>query len=197
MRLAIALAALALSTPAFASEDLAQQLDRIAPLVNASDFAALGGPEDAAGIIAHIDGRWFTLRNTVRNWGDDAVENQEMLDRGIANTCSDTWENLVTYTVTGAETFRVAQQSPEGQDHGSFDMEPAAAGGRLFVSVAEDDYLVRILGLEDASEAEQEDALAEMRTLLSEGLQIWRPTADVMVNVRPGGEPEIWGRCPS
>ncbi|KKB09614.1 hypothetical protein [Devosia chinhatensis] len=183
--------------PAIAYEDLALQIDRIAPLVNASKFEALGGPEAASAIVENIGGRWFTLVSTVRNWERDPQSNRERLEDAIKRTCADDWENIVTYTITGPDTFRVEQRSPLGEDLGLFEMEPVSADSRVFTTVVSDAYILEISGIENVPEVVRDAAIAEVRAEIEAGLTIWRPSDDLTVNVRADGEAEVWGRCPS
>ncbi|MFD1251577.1 hypothetical protein DEVEQU_03629 [Devosia equisanguinis] len=192
MRLLLALAATLLAAPVSANEDLALQIDRVAPSLNGGNLTTLGGPETPQALVDGLDGRWFTLKNTVRNWRGTGDADRENLARAIERTCADTWENIVTYTTTSPTTFRVTQQSPEGDDHGTFDMEPVEPAGRVFATTVEDDYIAKVFGIDAAS-----PELAETRALLSAGLEIWRPTPDVLVNLRANQEIEVWGRCPS
>jgi len=197
MRLSLSLTVFLVATPAFSSEDLAQQIDRVAPLVSAADFAALGGPNTPETIVEGIDGRWFTLVNTVRNWEGSGAADLERLQRAIERTCADTWENIVTYEATGPGTFRVVQQSPEGEDQGTFDMVPQNETSRVFTTTLDDDYIKKIFDIDaDAPAQVQAAALAEIHALMGAGLEIWRPTPDLMVNIRANDEPEVWGRCP-
>jgi hypothetical protein len=151
MRPTALLAAAILLVPAasLGSEDVAAQIDAIAPLVNAGELDALGGPGTAAELVEGIDGRWYTLDNTVRNWTADA-DARDVLARAIERLCADDWENLVTHTATGPDSFRVDQRSPEGEDHGSFELRAVDPEGRVFSIELDEDYLLAIYGLEDA-----------------------------------------------
>lgn len=88
---------------AAASERIAEQIDRIAPLVATGDVQQLGGPEAASEIVAGLAGRWFTLNNTIRNWELEDRASRESLARSIERLCADDWENIVTYSVTGPD----------------------------------------------------------------------------------------------
>ncbi|ODT68521.1 MAG: hypothetical protein ABS75_20325 [Pelagibacterium sp. SCN 63-23] len=195
MRHFLAILAALVAAPAFASEELAQQIDIVAPLVNSGDFEALGGPDTPESLVQGVDGRWFTLDNMVRNWEGSGAPDRERLARNIERTCADDWENIVIYETTGPDSFRVSQTSPSGEDNGTFDMQPVADTDRTFTAHMEDEYILAIFGLEDAGALQQEAALNDMRDRLSEGLQIWRPTPDLIVNVS-SAETEVWGRCP-
>ncbi len=194
--LPLAAAALALlSIPgAAASERIAEQIDRIAPLVATGELQQLGGPEAASEIVAGLAGRWFTLNNTVRNWEPEDRSSRDRLARSIERLCADDWENIVTYSVTGPDRVHVDQRSPTGEDHGSFDMV-AVDDGRTFSTVLEDDYILSIYGLEDAPQSQQQKVLAEMKAVIEGGQEIWVPGPDVMV-ARTAAETEVWGRCP-
>lgn len=195
MRHSLAILAALIAAPALASEELAQQIDIVAPLVNSADFEALGGPDTPDALVEGVDGRWFTLDNTVRNWVGSGTPNRESLARSIERTCADDWENIVIYETTGPDSFRVLQTSPSGEDNGTFDMQPVAGTDRTFTAHMEDDYILTIFGLENADALQQEAVLSDMRDRLSEGQKIWRPTPDLMVNVS-SEETEVWGRCP-
>lgn len=193
--LCLAAASLLLSVPgAAASESIAEQIDRIVPDITSGAPERLGGPEAAAEIVRNLDGRWFTLDNTVRNWTPADPSSRESLARSIERLCADDWENIVTYSVTGSDRFHIEQRSPAGEDHGSFDVV-AVDGGRKFSTVLEDAYVLSIYGLEDAPQAQQQKALAEMQAALEGGQEIWLPGPDVMV-IRTAVETEVWGRCP-
>jgi len=195
MRHSLAILAAIIAAPAIASEELAQQIDIVAPLVNSGHFEALGGPDTPKSLAQGVDGRWFTLNNTVRNWEGSGAPDRKRLARSIDRTCADDWENIVVYETTGLDSFRVSQTSPSGEDNGTFDMRPVAATDRTFTAHMEDDYILRIFGLEDADALQKEAVLSDMRDRLSEGQQIWRPSPDLMVNVS-SAETEVWGRCP-
>jgi|GEM_PF-2470487 len=195
MRHSLVLVATLIAMPVLASEELAQQLDVVAPLVNSGQFEALGGPDTSETLVENVDGRWFTLDNTVRNWEGSGAPDRERLARSIERTCADDWENIVTYQATGPASFRVSQTSPSGEDKGTFEMQPVAGTDRTFTAHMDDDYIIKIYGLEDAGAMRQEAILSDMRDRLNEGLQIWMPTPDLMVNVS-SAETEVWGRCP-
>lgn len=189
-----ALLALFMIPGASASELIAEQLDRIAPLVAAGELEALGGPETAAEIVPGLAGRWFTLNNTVRNWEREDSASRESLSRSIARLCADDWENIVTYTVTGPDRFHIDQRSPTGEDNGSFEMV-AVDDGRRFTTVLDEDYVLAVYGLEDAPLDQQQELLAAMEAALKDGEEIWLPSPEVMVG-RSAVEIEVWGRCP-
>ena len=194
--LPFAAAALALLSiaEASASERIAEQIDRIAPLVKTGALQQLGGPDSASEIVAGLAGRWFTLNNTMRNWELEDRSSREHLARSIERLCADDWENIVTYSVTGPDRVHIDQRSPAGEDHGSFDVV-ALGDGRKFNTLLEDDYILSIYGLEDAPHEQQQKVLTEMKALLEGGQEIWIPGADVMV-IRTAAETEVWGRCP-
>jgi hypothetical protein len=192
--LAAAALVLVLIPEASASERIAEQIDRIAPLVASGELQQLGGPEAASEIVAGLAGRWFTLNNTVRNWKLEDRSSRDGLARSIERLCADDWENIVTYSVTGPDRVHIHQRSPTGEDHGSFDMV-AVDGGRTFSSVLEDDFILTIYGLEDAPQDQQQKVLAEMKAALEGGQEIWVPGPDIMV-IRTAAETEVWGRCP-
>lgn len=195
MRLPVTLLALAIANSASASEDLATQLDVVAPLIQSQDYASLGGPDTHEGLVAGLEGRWFTLNTTARNWGSDGVEDREALMRSIERTCSDTWENIVTYSVTGPDSFRVEQRSPDGQDNGTFEMHAVPDTERRFTAEMDDQYILEIYGMTDASPIRQSALLDDMRGRLAEGVDLFKPTPDLTVNVS-SYETEVWGRCP-
>lgn len=195
MRHALVLVATFIAVPVLASEELAQQLDVVAPLVNAGQFEALGGPDTPETLVEGVDGRWFTLDNTVRNWEGSGAPDRERLARGIERTCADDWENIVIQEATGPDSFRVSQTSPSGEDKGTFDMQLVVGTDRTFTTHMDDDYIIQIFGLEDAGTIRQQAVLDDMHDRLSEGQQIWMPTPDLMVNVS-SAETEVWGRCP-
>lgn len=191
----LSLVALLFSSVAHANENLASQLDIVAPLVNAGTLDELGGPDDAAGLVETIDGRWFTLDNTARNWEGSAVSS-DALARAVERLCADDWENIVTMTKTGGDRFVTEQRTPDGADNGTFELIATDAADRRFTMALEDNYILAIYGLETAPEAKQQEALAEFAEIVEQGAQIWRPTPDLMVNHTPI-ETEVWGRCPS
>ena len=195
MRLPVTLLALAIANSASASEDLAAQLDIVAPLIQSQAYASLGGPDTPEGLVAGLEGRWFTLNTTARNWGGDNIEDREALMRSIERTCSDTWENIVTYAVTGPDSFRVEQRSPDGQDNGTFEMHAVTDTERRFTAEMDDQYILEIYGMTDASPIRQSALLDDMRARLAEGVDLFKPTPDVTVNVS-SYETEVWGRCP-
>lgn len=194
LRVAAAALVLVSISEAGASERIAEQIDRIAPLVATGELQQLGGPEAAPEIVAGSAGRWFTLNNTVRNWELEASASRESLARSIERLCADDWENIVTYSVTGPNRIHIDQRSPTGEDHGSFDLV-AVDGGRIFSTVLEDEYILSLYGLEDAPQDQQQKALAEMKAVFQGGQEIWLPGGDVMV-IRTAAETEVWGRCP-
>ncbi|UYO00265.1 MAG: hypothetical protein KIT02_03305 [Devosia sp.] len=195
MRIPIILAGVFCATSALADEDLARQLDTIATAFNAGQLDSLGGPDTPAEIVDQIDGRWFTLANTVRNWTGESQADTERLTDTIERTCSDTWENLITHEATGPDSFRIRQESPEGEDHGTFELFPHESGGRLFTMDLDESYILAISGLADADADRQREVLDAMNAMISDGIAVWRPTPDLMVNTGPEGA-EIWGRCP-
>jgi hypothetical protein len=191
----VATATLLLSvSAASASESIAHQIDRIAPLVTAGELERLGGPESPSEIVSGLSGRWFTLNNTVRNWEREGGSARQMLGQSIERLCADDWENIVTFSTTGPGRFRVEQQSPTGEDKGTFDMV-ALGDGRTFSTVMDEDYILSIYGLEDAPAFRQQEVLREMKAIVEEGEEIWLPGPDIMV-VRTAIEVEVWGRCP-
>ena len=191
----IAAATLLLSvSAASASESIADQIDRIAPLVAAGEPEQLGGPDTPSEIVSGLSGRWFTLNNTVRNWEREGSSARQYLKQGIERLCADDWENIVTFSATGPDSFRIEQQSPAGEDRGTFDMV-AVGGGREFSTEMDEDYILSIYGLEDAPASRQQELLEEMKVILEGGEEIWLPEPDVMV-ARSAVEIEVWGRCP-
>ena len=195
MRFSLAIVLALTSTSVFASEKLAAQIDEVAPLLAAGNLEALGGPEDQEAIVEGLDGRWFTLQNTSRNWKDSPEANLELLTQTIERTCSDTWENIVTHEVTGPGTFIVSQKSPTGEDQGTFEIRPVEGEAHTFTTFVSDEEILAMMNLENAAANEQEAALSQVREAMNQGVQIWRPTADLMVN-SGAGEVELWGRCP-
>lgn len=195
MRLVIAFVVTAMALPALGNEELAKQIDAVAPLVNAEDYDALGGPDTARTIVDGIGGRWFTLKNTVRNWTGTGAPDRASLARNIENTCSDDWENIVMQEASGPESFRVVQTGPDGEDNGTFEMRSVDDTGRTFTTHMDDDYILQIYGMENADVMRQDALLKDMHERMSEGVQIWLPTPDLMVNVS-SAETEVWGRCP-
>lgn len=194
--MSIALAALTLlsSPAAWAAEPIADQIDKIAPLVAAGELEQLGGPQAASEIVEGLAGRWFTLNNTVRNWEREDSSARENLARSIERLCADDWENIVTFSVTARDRFHIEQRSPAGEDQGSFEMI-AAGDGRTFNMSIDEAYILAIYGLEDAPKDRQQEVLAEMRAIVEGGQEIWLPGSDVMVS-RTAVEVEVWGRCP-
>ena len=195
MRFVIALVAAATAFPALANDGLAPQIDAVAPLVNAGNFESLGGPDTPQGIVAGIGGRWFTLKNTVRNWTGTGAPDSANLQRNIEQTCADDWENIVTQEAIGPDSFRVVQTGADGQDNGTFDMRVVDGTERTFTTHMEDAYILQIYGLENADALRQDAVLKDMHARMSEGVQIWLPSPDLMVNVSTA-ETEVWGRCP-
>lgn len=196
MRMLLASTFALVATAVVANDDLAEQIDSVAPLLAAGQFEDFGGPDTHEAIVNGVDGRWFTLQNTARNWKGDAAANRERLAQTIERTCSDTWENIVTHEVTGPGTFIVSQQSPSGEDQGTFEVRPLDDEPHAFTTFVSDEDILEMLNLATATAEAQAQALAEVRDVLNQGVQIWRPTADLMVN-SGAGDVEIWGRCPS
>lgn len=196
MRFSLTLATVLLAAPTLANEDLAQQIDIVAPLLEAENYEALGGPDTHQALVESVDGRWFTLDNTVRNWEGSGAPDRERLAQSIERTCADTWENIVTHRATGPDSFEVRQESPQGEDHGSFEMKPIPDSQRGFTAEMDDAYIIEMYGLAEAGQLEQDRVLADMRARLDEGYEIWRPTPDLMINVS-SLETEVWGRCPA
>jgi hypothetical protein len=64
LRVAAAALVLVSISEVSASELIAEQIDRIAPLVATGEVHQLGGPETAPEIVAGLAGRWFTLNNS-------------------------------------------------------------------------------------------------------------------------------------
>lgn len=189
------LSALLLTSVAQADESLAQQIDAVAPIVNAGDLDDLGGPSTAAELLQDIDGRWFTLANTVRNWGRDGDDTRATLEHAIERLCSDEWENLVTYQALGADRFRIEQVSPTGEDQGTFEMVSTDPASRVFSTIVDEDYLLAISGLTEAEPAQQKELLDDFKAVAEQGVEVWRPGPDLWVN-RNAAEIEVWGRCP-
>ncbi|WP_240229226.1 hypothetical protein [Devosia lacusdianchii] len=189
------LSALLLTSVAQADESLAQQIDAVAPIVNAGDLDDLGGPSTAAELLQDIDGRWFTLANTVRNWGRDGDDTRATLERAIERLCSDEWENLVTYQALGVDRFRIEQVSPTGEDQGTFEMVSTDPATRVFSTIVDEDYLLAISGLTEAEPAQQKELLDDFKAVAEQGVEVWRPGPDLWVN-RNAAEIEVWGRCP-
>jgi hypothetical protein len=190
---AVAIASLTLlATPGFAYEEMAKQLDWIAPLVEAGKLERLGGPDRATEIVAGIEGRWFTLNNTARNWQNEG--NRSRLGDSIALLCGDDWENIVRFEPLGPGSFRIVQTSPEGEDHGTFDMT-TMDGARTFSAVYDEAYLTWLFEREGSKEDELQRSLGEMKAILEIGEEIWLPHPDIQVS-RSASEVEVWGRCP-
>lgn len=189
------LSALLLTSVAQADESLAQQIDAVAPIVNAGDLDDLGGPSTAAELLQDIDGRWFTLANTVLNWGRDGDDTRATLEHAIERLCSDEWENLVTYQALGGDRFRIEQVSPTGEDQGTFEMVSTDPATRVFSTIVDEDYLLAISGLTEAEPAQQKELLDDFKAVAEQGVEVWRPGPDLWVN-RNAAEIEVWGRCP-
>jgi hypothetical protein len=196
MRIPLALVAVVMTVPVSADDTLADQIDIVAPLVNAHDITALGGPGDHVSLVAAIEGRWFTLDTTVRNWEGSGEPDRERLNRAVERLCSDGWENIVTHEVIGPDRFRILQRSPDGKDQGTFEMKPVAGSVRSFSFEADDAYILGIYGLTHAEASRQKEVLTEMRSIEEKGAELWVPTPDLMVSVSASGT-EVWGRCPA
>lgn len=195
MRVSLAIVFALASTAVFANEQLAAQIDEVAPLLAAGQLEALGGPDTHDAIVEGIDGRWFTLQNTARNWTGIASDDRLSLAQTIERTCSDTWENIVTHETTGPGTFVVSQRSPTGDDQGTFEIRPVQGEPHTFTTFVSDKDVLAMLNLEGADAKAQEAALSHMHDVMNQGIQIWRPTLDLVVN-STAEEVEIWGRCP-
>jgi hypothetical protein len=88
--------------------------------------------------------------------------------------------------------LRVENRAPDGGDNGTFEAQAKDPNSRVFSIEVDDDYVIALLGLEDATAAEQEEELEFFRG----DVLIWRPTPDLMVSAL-SGKVEISGRCPS
>jgi hypothetical protein len=181
-----------LATPVFAYEEMAKQLDWTAPLVEAGELAKLGGPDRATDIVAGLEGRWFTLNNTARNWQNEGFRSR--LGDSIAQLCGDGWENIVRFEPLGPDSFRIVQASPEGEDQGTFDMT-TMDGARTFGAVYDEAYLTSLFEREGSKEDELQRLLGEMKAIMKSGEEIWLPHPDIQVS-RSASEVEVWGRCP-
>lgn len=190
-RIAIATLAL-LAVPAHGSEEMAEALDWIAPIVESGELEQLGGPETAEDIVAGLEGRWFTLDNTVRNWTQGST--RDRLADSIERLCADDWENIVRFETLEPDSFRIIQTSPEGEDHGTFELT-AMDGGRMFSADFDEAYLTELFGFNSDGADELEQALAEMKAIFEAGDEIWLPHPDIQVT-RTVAEVEVWGRCP-
>ncbi|RDE07649.1 hypothetical protein [Pelagibacterium lacus] len=174
--------------------DLAAQLDAVASAVNAEDLEAIGCPDDPAEIIADLDGQWFMLGNAVRNWGTEGVGfGPEDLERSQTRNCSDGADSTF-YRVIGDTEFTVREVLP------SYDTELTQTlihiEGRRFSVSVDIDELMRSYGQEDASETVRAE-MEEMVALLEEqGIEFWRPSADILIAAGPFGI-DVSGRCPA
>jgi hypothetical protein len=195
MRLALALAFALTTLTVHADENLAVQMDAVAPILASGKLEELGGPDTHEAIVEGIDGRWFTLKNTARNWEGSGSADRERLARSIERTCSDSWENILTYEVIAPGAFIAAQRTPAGVDKGTFEIQPAESGMRTFRTLVDDDYFLGLLDLEGADAAKKEAELSKFRDLMNKGFEIWRPTPDLLIISRVD-DFEIWGRCP-
>lgn len=193
MKAQIAIATLALlAVPAHASEEMAEALAWIAPIVESGELEQLGGPETAEDIVAGLEGRWFTLDNTVRNWTQGST--RDRLGESIERLCADDWENIVRFEPLGPDSFRIIQTSPEGEDQGTLDMA-TMDGERKFTAEHDEAYLTEIFERRGDSGAELERLLGEMKAIFDAGEEIWLPHPDIQV-IRTVAEVEVWGRCP-
>lgn len=193
MKARIAIATLSLlAVPAHASEEMAEALDWIAPIVASGELEQLGGPETAEDIVAGLEGRWFTLNVTVRNW--EVGSSSDEVGKDIALLCADDWENIVRFEPLGPDSFRIIQTSPEGEDQGTLDMA-TMDGERKFTAEYNEAYLTEIFERRGDRGAELEKMLGEMKAIFGAGEEIWLPHPDIQV-IRTVAEVEVWGRCP-
>jgi hypothetical protein len=182
-----------LTAPAVA-EDLSKQMDRVAPAVNAGSLDALGGPDDAESIIDGIDGRWFTLGNMVRNWGDDGVGlGPDDLEEGRLRNCADDADYIMVQEVTGPTSFEI-HETFVSYDDASVTQSVTLAEGRRFVVSVDEEELLRSYGL-DPNDADRASEIIEVAKMLAEeGAEIWRPSDDLMV-MSGGLGINVIGRC--
>jgi len=166
----------------------------VAPAVNAEDMIAIGGPDDPAEILADLDGQWFTLGNLVRNWGSAGVGfGPEDLERSVARNCSDEADSSTFYEVTANTEFAVREVLPR-YDTVLTQVLTHLEGRRFSVSVDVDE-LIRSYGQENAGEDEKAEIRAMAALFKEQGVELWRPSADVFVTAGPFGI-DVTGRCP-
>jgi hypothetical protein len=187
------IAGLAAPAGTVAAEDLAEQLDAIAPFVNAKDLDSIGGPDDPGGIVAGLDGQWFPLNNTVRNWGKDGFD-AEGLAQSMARSCAEDATASTFYEATGDSSFSVREvlRSYDTEFH----MVLTHVEGRRFAASFDDDEFIRSYGKEDASEAEKAEILEMAAQLRQQAPELWRPTEDILI-VQGGFGIDVTGRCPA
>ena len=175
--------------------DLAAQLDAVAAAVNAEDMDAIGGPDDAAGIIADLDGQWFALNNVVRNWGADGVGfDQEDLERSVARNCSDEADSSTFYEVTGDTSWAVREVLPRYETE--LTQTLTHLEGRRFSISVNLDELLRSYGQGEASESERAEMQEMVAMFKEQGAEFWRPSNDIFIASGPFGI-DVTGRCPS
>ncbi|WP_332719905.1 hypothetical protein [Pelagibacterium mangrovi] len=175
--------------------DLAAQLDVVAPLVNAEDMDAIGGPDDPAEIIAGLDGQWFTLNNVTRNWGSDGVGfDQENLARSVARNCSDEADPSITYEVTGDTSWTVREILPRYETE--LTQTVTHLEGRRFSISVNLDELLHSYGKGEASESERAEMQEMVAMFKEQGAEFWRPSDDIFIASGPFGI-DVTGRCPS
>ena len=184
----------ALFTAQAVAEELSEQMDRVAPAVNAGSLDALGGPDDAESIIDGIDGRWFTLGNMVRNWGDDGVGlGSDDLEEGRLRNCADDADYIMVQKVTGPTSFEIHETFVSYGD-ASVTQSVTLAEGRRFVVSVDEEELLRSYGI-DPNDADGASEIIEVAKMLAkEGAEIWRPSDDLMV-MSGGLGIDVIGRC--
>ncbi|WP_332714691.1 hypothetical protein [Pelagibacterium mangrovi] len=184
----------ALFTAQAGAEELSEQMDRVAPAVNAGNLDALGGPDDAESIIDGIDGRWFTLANMVRNWGGDGVGfGPDDLEQSRLRNCADDADYTMVQEVTGPTSFEI-YETFASYDDTSVTQSVTLAEGRRFVVSVDEEELLRSYGI-DPNDADGASEIIEVAKMLAkEGAEIWRPSDDLMV-MSGGLGIDVIGRC--
>lgn len=184
----------ALFTAQAVAEELSEQMDRVAPAVNAGNLDGLGGPDNAESIIDGIDGRWFTLGNMVRNWGDDGVGfGPDDLEQSRLRNCADDADYTMVQEVTGPTSFEI-YETFASYDDASVTQSVTLAEGRRFVVSVDEEELLRSYGL-DPNDTDRAGEIIEVAKMLAEeGAEIWRPSDDLMV-MSGGLGIDVIGRC--
>lgn len=199
MKISIMSAATVIAASTFgwgvSAADLAAQLDFVAPAINAEDWDAIGGPDDPTGIIAGLDGQWFTMDNLVRNWGSDGVGfGPEDLERSVERNCAFEADSSTFYEVVGDAEFAVREVLPRYETELS--QSVAHVEGRRFSVSVDMDDLMRSYGMENASDGDKAE-IREMADLLKgQGVEFWRPSDDILVAAGPFGI-DVSARCPT
>lgn len=189
----IAIFAIASCSAPATAQSLPEQLDVVAPLVNAESLDALGGPDNPESIVASIDGRWFTLNNTTRNWGEAGVGfGPDDLENSRLRLCADDADESSVHEVTGPTSFDVHETI--GYYDVSLTQTVTWRDGRRFdILIDKGDYL-RSYGIEADDDARREEMLGYLEILIEEGVEIWRPSEDILVLDGTFGT-NVIGRC--